>query len=219
MCDEHLQTKHQIHDSHLKANMSTVSVLVENNVLIKDSHIITALKSAPPQLLNLLLRDHPPGKLRLKDSDGEIVGPFWVLACENYNGSYFRRTVDYLVRRGENLNTNSEPAGTPLHAPLWAMSDNLLWRYEFLLKKGANPNISGPAGTPLRLAWKRVLDGRVPTGNLSVYQGLIRLLLDYGARIDWVDEDGVPPSEKEIRAYCELYGSKRLGFCSKKSLR
>jgi hypothetical protein len=196
----------KIHYSHLKANLSTLSLLIEHNVVVLDSHIITALRAAPPQVLDLLLRDHSPGKLRLKDSSSEIVGPFWLLMCQEYEASYFRRTVDYLVRRGESLNANCEPAGTALHAPLWSMSPGILWRYEILLKKGADPNIPGPAGTPLRLAWKRVIDGRAVSYR-SNYQVLMKLLLDHGARIDWVDEDGVAPTEKEICAYCELQGA------------
>jgi ankyrin repeat protein len=209
----------KVHDSHLKANLSTVSLLVEHNAQVNDSHIFTALKTAPPKVLNLLLQGHSSGKLRLKVSSGEIVGPFWVLMCEGYKSSYFRRTVDYLVRRGESLNVNCEPVDTALHAPLWSMSVNILWRFEVLLKKGADPNISGPAGTPLRLAWKRALSGRVEAFFLSDYQRLMKLLLDYGAIIDWVDEDGVAPTEKEIRAYCDLSGAKILAFSGKESLK
>jgi hypothetical protein len=207
----------KIHDSHLKASLSTISLLIEHNVRVGSSHIIRALMTAPPQVLNLLLRDRSPGKLRFANFHGENVGPFWLLMCQKYDASYFRRTVDYLIRRGERLNVNCEPAGTALHAPLWSMSPKALWRYEILLKKGADPNISGPAGTPIRLAWTRVLSGRVPTSVLSDYQRLMKLLLDYGALIDWVDEDGVAPTEKQIRAYCNLSGTKRLEFSGMKS--
>jgi hypothetical protein len=120
--------------------------------------------------------------------------------CKRYGGSYFRRTVGYLVKRGESLNVSREPAGTALHAPLWEISVGVLWRYEILLKKGADPNVPGPAGTPLRLAWKRALSGKLPTSQLEDYQALMKLLLNYGAVIGWVDEDGVAPTEKEIRA-------------------
>jgi len=209
----------KVEDSHLKANLATVALLVEHNILVDDDHIAAALRAAPPQVLNLLLRDYSPGRKRLKDYDGESVGPFWRLMYETYQGSYFRRTVDNLLRRGESLNGNSEPAGTVLHAPLYSLSNNVLWKYELLLKKGADPNIPGPAGTPLQLAWKRVLDGRVETPRLSDYQGLIRLLFDHGALINWVDEDGMAPTEKEIRAFCELHGTKRLAFSKKKLLR
>jgi hypothetical protein len=169
-------------------------------------------------VLDLLLQGRAPGNLRLQDSSGEKVGPFWLLMCQKYDGSYFRRTVDYLVKRGESLNVNCEPAGTALHAPLWEISFGILWRYEILLKKGADPNVPGPAGTPLRLAWKRAVSGKLPTSQVWDYQALMKLLLDYGAIIDWVDEDGVAPTEKEIRAYCDL-GPEKLAFSSKQSLR
>ena len=54
--------------------------------------------------------------------------------------------------------------------------------------------------------------------ELVDYQALMKLLLNYGAIIDWVDEDGVAPTEKEIRTYCDL-GPEKLAFSSTQSLR
>ena len=157
-----------------------VALLLEQYSHAHDAEMIVALQYSSAEVVKILLRDWPDGKMILKsnliESDehlkGELsrsgllklcpdvsdVGPMWYVArrTDTYFYGDNAELIDLFVRRGEDINAQCGPVGTALHSALLHLNTSP-WRshmVKLLVAKGANVNASGPLGTPLEFVWQ-----------------------------------------------------------------
>ena len=156
-----------------------ISVLINSGVAVNERNIIECLCGGTAAILETLLQSWPKENLRLRrdvlylpeglrrygERDeldqkyaGETVGPLWELARGGILGSEFGTMLDFLLERGELLDEICGPGGTMMHALIigivFSWSWNVVPRLKLLLHRRANPNATGPRGTPLQLAWR-----------------------------------------------------------------
>lgn len=210
-----------------------VSHLIDFGALVHQRHIIECLYMGTTEVLRILLVSWPEQRLRPRrytsfdeiygdDAEGnetysgESVGTLWELVrVENvYNDDPEAKLV-LLLERGELLNEACGPGGTALHACIIAVHLEATYHMSFkvreirsMLNHGADPNVSGPRGRPLQLAWRL---SRAPRHSLSTYssaphylQQAMRLLLDFGADPSWVEPNGISIDRRTIEAWCAM---------------
>ena len=139
--------------------------------------------------------------------------------------------MDLLLARGEDINAVCSPLGTVLHNILDAMSfryQNVIHRWESLMLKGANIDVSGPFGNLLEFIWKLantagisrlykevdddfVLDHDLTNSreNVEGFRELLKYLLGKGLENKQLDPNGCIPTEQQMLAW----GQNMQHFC------
>ena len=205
----------------------------------------TILASWPPGKIQLrrdtLLLSNTLSDLRTPDTkknhtyNGDSVGILWELSRASFYG-FDNDMLNFLLERGESLNEVCGPGGTVLHACIIgaylespvgnALELGISSSIKELLARGANPNVSGPRGTPLQLAWRMSLApydrGRIVSRDrLQYLQSVMKLLLDYGAEATWTEPNGMVVDRPTIEAWCALsrnqlpmdWGDSKYPYC------
>ena len=202
-----------------------VAILLEQYSNAHDAEMIVALRSSYAEVVKLLLRDWPDGKMILKPNlrfsddhskrelsrsgllklcpDVSDVGPMWYVARRTHICFYDDNAelVDLFMRRGEDINAQCGPVGTALHSallhPAWNLWD--LDMVKLLVAKGANVNASGPLGTPLEFVWQlanTVPDDGSAEHTVKQHVNAIRWLIENGAVNNRYDPNGSIPSRE-----------------------
>ena len=207
-----------------------VALLLEQYSHAQDAEMIVALQYSSAEVVKLLLRDWPDGKMILKSNliesdeylEGELsrsgllklcpdvsdVGPMWYVARRKYTSFYEDNAelIDLFVRRGEDINAQCSPIGTALHGALlhldWDLWD--LDKVKLLVAKGANVNVSGPLGTPLEFMWQ--LTNTVPDDDymenmVERCENTIHWLIENGAVNNRYDPNGSIPSREQMLSF------------------
>ena len=205
-----------------------VALLLEQYSHAYDAEMRVALQFSSAEVVKLLLRDWPDGKIILKSnlidydeylacglsrrSLSEIcpdifdVGPMWYVA-RRLNGGFYdddAELIDLFVRRGEDINAQCGPIGAALHTALL----NLWWSTwnssmgNLLVAKGANINVSGPLGTPLELVWRwaNTVHHR-KYRRTRPYVDAIGWLIENGAVNNRCDPNGSIPSRERMLSF------------------
>lgn len=161
----------------------------------------------------------------------ETVGPLYELSRASFLMDYevkFERFLDLFLARGEDVNDICGPAGTALHAAIVGansrtvtqsfcngVSDTgnelFIERTRNLISRGANVNVSGPRGTPLKLAWRSLHAHKVARRDyesVSEFRvrdltDFIRELLVHGAECEWVEHDGTVVDRRLIEYWLD----------------
>ena len=213
------------------------SYLIEFGAVVRQRHIIECIYYDDADTLRFLLASWPQKKIRLMkyvlylskvlpriDDDvegnhtynGESVGVLWELVrSSDIGGIDFEAKLVLLLERGESLNEVCGPGGTILHGSiiierLFLTHSPDIPSIETILAHGADPNVPGPRGTPLQLAWRTF---RSELNNIvSLYweeklqsrQEAMRLLLNFGADPSWVEPNGMSIDRHIIEAWCAM---------------
>ena len=178
-------------------------------------------------LLGFLLTSWPEGKIRLRRNslylpnvwnanendtyNGESVGILWELfRAKNVRLKDYEAMLILLLERGESLNEVCGPGGTALHGCITS-EDQILYTHvvEMILNHGADPNVSGPRGTPLQLVWRVFRSLSFVKGNIywtshQYLRDIMRLLLKFGADPFWVEPNGISIDRRTIEAWCAM---------------
>ena len=218
-----------------RAVMGLLAFLLKSGVEITEWNIFISILIGKAETLEMLLDLWPRGNIRLgkhmsylsrsskRSNDakngkynGESVGILYELVRATQSRFFeeydFEAKLVLLLRRGEVLNKICGPVGTALHASVirprlfsadWDSAEPM----RVILDHGADPNISGPWGTPLQLAWRTfrslsVYDLKEPRYFCS--QNIMTLLLDYGADASWVEPNGMSIDRRTIEAWCAM---------------
>ena len=214
------------------------SILIESGVVFRPQHILECVYEEQLDVLRTFLASWPQGKIQLRRDtlwlsktlldlgtsdtkedhtyNGDTVGILWEL-CRASVYSFDNDMLDFLLERGESLDEVCGPGGTALHACiiggyLRSSAGNAVistLSIEQLLTRGANPNVSGPRGTPLQLAWRM---SRAPYDKrkscvvfqLQYFQSIMQLLLRHGAEASWTEPNGTVVDRATIEAWCAL---------------
>ena len=207
-----------------------VALLLEQYSHAHDTEMIVALQYSSAEVVKLLLRDWPDGKMILKsnlrNSDGHLerelfnsglsehcqdvsdIGPMWYVARRMYTCFYDDNAelIDLFVRRGEDINAQCGLVGTALHGALLHLA-SLAWDLnivKLLVAKGANVNASGPLGTPLEFVWQltnTVPDDGYVDKNMETYVNAMRWLIENGAVNNRCDPNGTIPCREEMLSF------------------
>ena len=204
-----------------------VALLLEQYSHAYDAEMSIALRTSSPEVVRLLLRDWPDGKMILKlnlieydkylekelSSCGLLeicpnvsdAGPMWYVARRIYSSrDRVEELIDLFLRRGEDINAECGPVGTALHGFLLRLID-YGWDYdigELLVAKGANVNVSGPLGTPLELVWRLVNTmGLVTDRDVRNCVKAIHWLIESGAVNNRYDPNGSVPSREQMLSF------------------
>lgn len=235
----HASTYYEWHHTVLKRRtlIQLLRSLVRHGAIVSERHIIECLYHKEADVLDTLLASWPIERIRLKRHpsylsnivsdlkgndeenytyNGESVGILWELVRANstYNEVY-RAMLVLLLERGESLNEICGPGGTMLHACiirlLW--DDRDVRPIEWILSHGANPNVSGPRGTPLQLAWRMFRSNPAAGRNQDYcfyykpFQEAMSLLLEYDAFSSWVEPNGISIDRRTIQDWCAMSGA------------
>lgn len=215
-----------------------LSILIEFGAVVREGHIFECLYFGRADLLGTLLASWSEEKIRLKrrrvwvvyrevkssldpkddDYNGDSVGVLWELV----RGSDLRKVnlkamLVLLLERGESLNEISGPGGTALHGSIIRAYHERYHKpfvgraIRLILNHGADPNFSGPRGTPLQLAWRMfrsitIINDRVSfqkSKHLHLQQAM-ELLLDAGANPSWVEPNGISIDRRTIQIWCAM---------------
>ena len=206
-----------------------VALLLEQYPHAHDAEMIVALLNSSPEVVKLLLRHWPDGKMILKSNliqsdlhlenefsksdlskifrDVCAVGPMWYIARRVY--TEFRHDdaelIDLFVRRGEDINAQCGPVGTALHSALLHLMYHGLHRSmaRCLVAKGANVNESGPLGTPLEFVWRLANTVDISGEDLYMrsYVDAIGWLIESGAVNNRCDPNGSIPSRERMLSF------------------
>ena len=212
------------YDINLDLHTRIVALLLEYSHA-HDAEMSVALQRSSAEVVQLLLRDWPDGKMILKSDlincdeilrselslcslleycqDIIDVGPLWYIANRSHNHkSHDAELIDLFVRRGEDINAQCSPVGTALHSALLHVVNipvdlNMV---KLLVAKGANINMSGPFGTPLEFLWRFVNT----VGDFHIRQNYVtttRWLIETGAVNNRCDPNGSIPSRERMLAF------------------
>ena len=208
-----------------------LSYLIQFGALVKERHIVECLHIGRANCLETLLASWPKEEIRLRSHpllsmstleqagedcmyNGKSVGILYELVRINSNNRLktdFKAKLVLLLERGEVVNEICGPGGTALHALIIAVYLNQEGYYlpdiRVILNHGADPNISGPRGTPLQLAWRmfRSLSvGELMLAHTAHYQEVMTLLLDHGADASWIEPNGRSVDRRTIETWCAM---------------
>ena len=205
-----------------------VALLLEQYSHAHDAEMIVALQLSSAEIVKLLLRDWPDGKMILKSnlirSDGYLkeelsrsglsdpfpdvsdLGPMWYIARRILSpfGDDGAELIDLFVRRGEDINAQCGPVGTALHGALLhtTYGFSVVTMGKLLVAKGANVNVSGPLGTPLELVWQQAnMVRHVKYKYVRRYVDAIGWLIESGAVNNRCDPNGSIPSRERMLSF------------------
>lgn len=208
-----------------------VSLLLDQYSPAHDAEIIYALKESSAEVVKLLLRHWPNGKMVFKSntlrSDYELeeavwrsglsvfcpesldIGPMWYIARRRH--FYFRednaKLIDIFLRRGEDINDQCGPFGTALHGAVLHLSHSFissdLDMWKLLIAKGANINASGPLGTPLEFVWRlfHTVDPNINILDPAMWTNAIQWLIGNEAVNNRCDPNGSVPSREQMLSF------------------
>lgn len=128
-----------------------IALMLQHNALVDDRHLLFALSNCYWKVVEQLLNERTDtlgGSLRLKDRNGEPIGPLYAAAQRGIFISDARNIIGGLLARGEQINAVAGPLGTALHAAVASFTYPAL---KCLLEKGADANAQGPHGKPLEV--------------------------------------------------------------------
>ena len=211
---------HKERDSVQKAlAQQLLSYLIDFGAVVRKKHIIECLYVGLPDILRKVLASWPKKKIRLREhhlesmclgerARGESVGILYELVRANRYADGFEAKLLLLIERGEVLDEICGPGGTALHASIIKPFPDQFDYMRVILNHEADPNISGPRGTPLQLAWRmfRSLSTIDEFKYLlhSSFQEVMTLLLDYGANASWVEPNGLSIDRRVIEVWCAM---------------
>ena len=206
-----------------------LSYLIQFGAVVRERHLIECLYGGRADSLRILFASWPKKELQLRVHHcplsmagserfsnmkedctciGESVGILYRLV-QGKSMTDFEAKLVLLLERGEILNKICGPAGTALHAFMINLYQGFSTQgIRVVLNHGADPNISGPRGTSLQLAWRMfrslsTIDG-IKYLVLSSFQEIMTLLLDYGANASWVEPNGLSIDRRVIEAWCAM---------------
>ena len=205
-----------------------LSYLIELGAIVCERHLFECVSRGRADLLGALLDSWPQGTIRLtphrylpicrttsgneKKNDyynGDSVGILYELVrARTVVLDDFEAMLVLLLERGESLNEICGPGGTALHGAIVNVQ-RLDVRYDSsrpiqtILHHGADPNVCGPRGTPLQLAW-RIFRSVASSSGRKSFQEVMTLLLDSGAESSWVEPNGVSIDRSTIEAWCAM---------------
>ena len=208
-----------------------LSYLIEFGAVVREKHIIECLYAGSADSLRILLSSWPKEKIRLRRHPfspssrisrqirnmeenctciGESAGILYELVMARSYHIDFEAKLLLLLERGENLNEICGPWGTALHASIiqrHPRERRPMQVIRVILNHGADPNIPGPRGTPLQLAWRTFRS--LSVDDLKKYpfdrpQEIMELLLDNGANASWVEPNGLSVDRRTIEAWCAM---------------
>ena len=214
------------------------SYLIKFGAVVRQRHIIECIYYDDADTLRFLLASWPQKKIRLIRNvfnlsrilpyiadgmeenytyNGESVGVLWELGRSlNIGWINFEDKLVFLLERGESLSEVCGPGGTILHGSIiGGLSDDhpsdRYYEMKTILAHGADPNVPGPRGTPLQLAWRTFRSIQVAENVLfyvqrELYrlQGAMQLLLSFGADPSWVEPNGMSIGRHIIEAWCTM---------------
>ena len=205
-----------------------VAILLEHHPCVHDAEMISALRMASAEVVQLLLPHWPDGKMVLKQDSLRFddalqyetshsglsnfcqerlnVGPMWYIARRRYEpfSEDSAELIDLFLRRGEDINDQCGPLGTALHGALLHLSryDSNPTMQKLLVEKGADVNASGPLGTPLEFVWR--LANTVRRGKyryVTPFMSAIHWLIGNGAVNNQRDPNGSIPSREQMLSF------------------
>ena len=212
---------------HEVLSQQLLSYLIEFGAGVREKHIVECLYAGIADSLRILLASWPQEKIRLRRHP-LLLMPFWEQAqgVYKYNGESvgilyelvrvsphrfdFEAKFLLLLERGEVLNEICGPGGTALHASIiriYCEGSSGMREFRGFLNHGANPNIPGPRGTPLQLAWRMFRSISVDDPREYCFhppQEVMKLLLDYDANASWVEPNGLSVDRHKIEAWCAM---------------
>lgn len=228
--------KYDVHEGE-RIVQQLFSHLIEFWAVVRQRHILECLYIGTAGILGTLLASWPEKMIRLRtdtffpldlllsrfNSDltyenqtynGESVGVLWELVrVRNISFGDGKDMLNLLLNRGESLDEVCGPGGTALHGCI--IKEHLSGgpeRGEYpireILDHGANPNVSGPQGTPLQLAWRMFRS----LSRFKIFshekrpelQNAMRLLMNFGANPSWVEPNGLSIDRRTIEAWCAM---------------
>ena len=206
-----------------------LALLLEQYSHAHDAEMSVALQFSSPEIVKLLLRDWPDGKmvlnLNLINSDKNLeeealsrsglskllkgnydVGPMWFVArrVHEHTTDENAELIDLFVRRGEDINAQCGPVGTALHSVFFHLAEaaSSFDMMRLLVAKGANVNASGPLGTPLEFVWRLANTMVLFHGaRIMRYTRVIRWLIKSGAVNNRCDPNGSVPSRERMLSF------------------
>ena len=200
-----------------------LSYLIQFGAVVREKHIIECLYASRASYLETLLASWPKEKIRLRRhplssrpplglaeedcmyDNRESVGILYELVGTKCRSNHeFEDKLSLLLERGEVLDEICGPGGTALHASIIKAFQIKIHDTRVILDHGADPNISGPRGTPLQLAWRMFRSLSVIGTLHSTFQKIMTLLLDYGANASWVEPNGLSIDRRVIEAWCAM---------------
>ena len=208
-----------------------LSYLIEFGAIVREKHIDECLYAGSADSLRILLASWPKEKIRLSRHPlspslrisgrirnmvenctciGESAGILYELVMTRSYHNDFEAKLLLLLERGENLNEICGPGGTALHASIIKVCRHGISEMQVIrgiLNHKADPNIPGPRGTPLQLAWR--LFRSISVDDLETYsfkghQEIMKLLLNNGANTSWVEPNGLSVDRRTIEAWCAM---------------
>ena len=198
-----------------------VSYLIELGAVVSERHIVQSLTASDRRagILDKLLASWPKEKIRLRrhlslskhlgdQEHGDSVGVLCTLVRIARDLDFEAKLV-LLLERGESLDEICVQGYAALHACIICSHHDQLStreRTRLILKHGANPNICGPRGTPLQLAWRTFRSMTVDKVEVGHYecQTIMTLLLDNDANASWVEPNGLSINSRIIEAWCDM---------------
>ena len=214
------------------AMIGLLAYLLKSGVEVTEGHIFISIYIGKAETLEMLLDFWPRGNIRLgkhmsylsrtsnRSNDakndkynGESVGILYELVrATQYRFYDFEAKLVLLLRRGEVLNEICGPGGTALHASIirQLLFPTRLYSSEpmrVILDHGADPNISGPRGKPLQLAWRTFRSRSIKhleDYGCSPLQKVMKSLLDHGADASWIEPNGLSVDRRTIEAWCAM---------------
>ena len=148
--------------------------------------------------------------------NGESVGILWEFVRASLFGlsrsdSDAEAMLCLLLERGESLDDVCGPGGTALHGCIIGGHTGNNIRFmtnvsllKVILRHGADPNVSGPRGTPLQLAWRTFHSLSYSRWKCHIFRHAMELLLEYGADPNWVEPNGIAIDRGTIEAWCAM---------------
>ena len=145
--------------------------------------------------------------------NGESVGSLWEFVRASLFGLFRSENnteamLCLLLEKGESLDDLCGPGGTALHGCI--IGEHLSNKFrngpllKLILRHGADPNVSGPRGTPLQLAWRTFRSRPYLRWKCDRFQRAMKLLLECGADPDWIEPNGIAINRGTIEAWCAM---------------
>ena len=225
--------KHKIYDMTGDLGYRLVAVVLEYCPRVDDAAILVALKECSTKVVQLLLSHMPSGKIALESgilsldqqldqdlSEREFlcpiqkpfdVRPLWCIARRRkwHRLDNAGELIDLFMARGEDINEQSGPFGTPLHGALLGVNSQFgnIHMWDLLVSKGADVNAAGHMGTPLEFVWRMLCESKLSNmrrDKIEHYQMTVGWLVRKGATNNQPDPSGMISTREQMLRFAEV---------------
>ena len=222
-------SKRYFHVSSLDSQIRIVVAILNHNPHVWNVDMLFAVRRSPFSVVRLLLSYLPERRMVFNSkADEELqghlstnevlkpfqepfdVGPLWYIARRSghvhFDGD--EELIGLFLDRGEDINQQCGPFGTPLHGALLHVLSSHTWNpdmLKMLVSKGADVNAVGVFGTPLEFVWRLLnTSDYVKDDILEQYQMAIGWLIREGATNNRPDPNGSVPTRAHMLDFAEL---------------